>query len=88
MLQQNMNRSQLLQWINEVSFAVVEIVLYLDTHPDDADALAFFNHYNEERKRAIDLYSSAYAPLTIDLADDKNHWNWVTEPWPWEGGYC
>ena len=36
-----MNRNQLLQWINEVSFAVTDISLYLDTHPDDKEALAF-----------------------------------------------
>ena len=48
-----MNRKQLMQWINEVSFAVTEITLYLDTHPDDEEALAFFNHFNEERQKAV-----------------------------------
>lgn len=84
----NMDRKQLLQWINEVSFAVIEISLYLDTHPDDTDALDFFLHYNEERKKAVELYSSTYAPLLMDKIDDTNYWHWATEPWPWEGGYC
>lgn len=89
MRQNNMNRQQLMQWLNEVSFAVTEIALYLDTHPDDAEALAFFNHYNEERKKALALYSSNYAPLTLDLVQqDDDRWVWATEPWPWEGGYC
>ncbi|MCI9417511.1 MAG: spore coat protein CotJB [Eubacterium sp.] len=87
--QNNMNRQQLFQWINEVSFAVTEISLYLDTHPDDADALDFFHHYNEERKKALELYSANYAPLTLDLMQqDDDHWLWATDPWPWEGGYC
>ncbi len=72
--QNNMNRQQLFQWINEVSFAVTEISLYLDTHPDDADALDFFHHYNEERKKALELYSANYAPLTLDLMQqDDDH---------------
>ncbi len=90
MLRQNgMTRQQLLQWIDEVSFAVTDISLYLDTHPDDADALAFFHHYNEERKKALELYSKNYAPLTLDLVrSDDDHWIWASEPWPWEGGHC
>ncbi len=88
MKQNMMSRTQLLQWINEVSFAVTEIALYLDTHPDDTEALTFFQNYNEERKKALKLYSSAYAPLTPDLAEDTGHWDWASEPWPWEGGYC
>ncbi len=88
MLRQNMNKNQLLQWINEVSFAVTEMTLYLDTHPDDAEALSYFNHFNQERQKALRLYSSTYAPLTLDTAQEENCWRWATEPWPWEGGQC
>lgn len=84
----NMSQSQLLKWIDEVSFAVTDIVLYLDTHPDDPDALAFFNHYNEERKKAVALYSSTYTPLTLDSIQECDRWRWASEPWPWEGGHC
>ena len=84
----SMNQNQLLQWINEASFAVTDIVLYLDTHPDDIDAMAYFNYYNEERKKALALYSAEYTPLTLDNTQDSTHWYWVTDPWPWEGGDC
>lgn len=85
----NMNRSQLWNWLNEVSFAVTEISLYLDTHPDDEEALSFFHHYNEERKKALNLYSANYSPLTLNsVQQDDDHWKWALEPWPWEGGYC
>ena len=36
------SREQLMNTINEVSFAVDDIKLYLDTHPDDEKALDFF----------------------------------------------
>ena len=34
-----MNQAQLLHWINMVSFAVVDITEYLDTHLIDAAAI-------------------------------------------------
>lgn len=88
MLKQNMNQKQLLQWINEVSFAVNDILLYLDTHPDDTEALAFFDYYNNERKKALETYSAEFSPLTLDYVHENCHWYWVTDPWPWEGGMC
>ena len=33
-----MNQAQLLHWINMVSFAVVDIAEYLDTHPPHGNA--------------------------------------------------
>lgn len=85
---QSMNQPQLLQWIDEVSFAVTDILLFLDTHPDDVDAMAFFNYYNEERKKALELYAARYTPLLLDNVTGCSHWYWVTDPWPWEGGHC
>lgn len=34
----------LMQRIYEASFAVDDIVLYLDTHPDDMNALNYYNY--------------------------------------------
>lgn len=33
-----MNQSQLLDWINQVSFVAYDTALYLDTHPYDEEA--------------------------------------------------
>ena len=91
MLRQNMNQKQLLMWINEVSFAATEMALYLDTHPDGEEAHAYFNHFTDERNKALALYSATYTPLTLDLvpeSDPCSQWSWGTEPWPWEGGVC
>ena len=35
-------RKELLHWINVVSFAVDDVKLFLDTHPTDEEALAYF----------------------------------------------
>lgn len=84
-------REGLLHHIDMVSFAVDDILLYLDTHPCDQDALAYFEKYDRERREALEEYARLYGPLLVDFAGcgcDGN-WNWTQKPWPWqEGGNC
>lgn len=89
MAQRQPTRQQMLQWVNLVSFAVVEASLYLDTHPTDPAALSYFKEYSHLRNQALEEYASMYGPLTIDTARGcQRKWEWVNEPWPWEGGNC
>lgn len=85
-----MNRQQLMDHINQVSFAVDEVKLYLDTHPCDQEALAYFREMSRKRNHALKEYAAAYGPLTIDTADESctERWNWINEPWPWQEGGC
>ena len=39
----NSSREQLLDQINRSSFAAYDMLLYLDTHPDDAEAQAYYH---------------------------------------------
>lgn len=79
-------REKLLMHINEVSFAVNDIHLYLDTHPEDPEALAFFRRNIADRKEALKEYARHFGPLTIDTADDNasESWEWIEQPFPWE----
>ena len=88
MMISQMNQSQLLHWIDMVSFAVVEITEYLDTHPDDEEALKYFNHYADLRRTALRAYAQIILrlPSTPQILD--NYWRWASDPWPWEGGDC
>lgn len=85
-----MSRAQLLNYINEVSFAKDDILLYLDTHPFDCEALDYCRKHVEMRNKALKEYAKHYGPLTIDTTDDtaSESWEWVMQPWPWEGGAC
>ena len=74
MMPQMPSREKLLAWIDQVSFAVVEMNLYLDTHPEDEDALAFFREKVELRKEALKQYAEQYG----------RSFEWVMQPWPWE----
>ena len=84
--QNQMERYKLYQWIHMVSFAVNDITLYLDTHPEDQDAMEYFNHFKELRMQALNEYACQYGPLTIDTASPQGKWLWSTQPMPWEGG--
>ena len=52
----------LFQQINEVSFAVNDLLLYLDTHPDDERALAFFAEVSDRRNQLLTEYARDYGP--------------------------
>lgn len=80
-----MSKEQLFNYINMVSFAKDDCVLYLDTHPCDMDALEYFNSFCKARREALDEYARQYGPLTIDTADvSSQNWEWINNPWPWE----
>ena len=76
--------------IYEISFAVDDVKLYLDTHPWDEEALSYFREYSYMRNEALKEYAKYYGPLTIDTAvqSDCEKWNWINEPWPWQEGGC
>ena len=75
----------LMKQINEASFAVDEAVLFLDTHPENQDALRYYQAVRDMRNQAIAAYESQFGPLRY--ADvTSSSWDWVTEKWPWEGG--
>ena len=82
-------KKDLMDKINQYSFAMNEANLFLDTHPFDREALMYFQKYRELRVEAVKEYAKYYAPLAIDYAVcDKTPWSWVNEPWPWEGVDC
>lgn len=59
----NMNKQQLFAFITEVSFALDDISLYLDTHPECPKALAAYSNYKAMRQQAVREYTTAYGPL-------------------------
>ena len=60
-----------------LDFVCLEFRLYLDTHPDDEVALAYYNEYKYK-------YDEAKCKM---LNNQENHYynSWVYAPWPWEG---
>ena len=79
-----MNREELAMQIKAYQFAVTDIALYLDTHPEDEKALCLHREYTRRLKDLRDKYQKVYGPLTIEYPCNK--WRWIEEPWPWERG--
>lgn len=77
-------REEMMMKIRELDFAVIELALYLDTHPEDRKALCLHNNYTKQLKELKDKYQKVYGPLTIHYPCNK--WRWLEEPWPWERG--
>lgn len=85
------SKEELMNRINEHSFAVNDILLYLDTHPDCEKGMQFYRENVKKRMELLKLYARNYGPLTIDTADDcaSKSWEWVMQPFPWENkGGC
>lgn len=79
-------RETLLYQVMQYKFTLIELNLYLDTHPNDIEALNLYNKYLTIEKQMSDKYESMYGPLTLDSDYlGKNTWNWKNSPWPWEG---
>ena len=78
-------RDQMLKDIGIVSFTVIELALYLDTHPHDRSAMEYFNHYNRIKSQMEREFSRNFFPLTLDHAESNKDWRWGEAPLPWEG---
>ncbi|MCI5910649.1 MAG: spore coat protein CotJB [Oscillospiraceae bacterium] len=80
-----MNRKKLLKKIQEYCFAIKELELFLDTHPNCEKALKLFNSYKKQKEEAVAEYNAKYGPLQSVQSSEKK-WDWVDGPWPWEKG--
>lgn len=83
---QSSNRRKMMQEINEASFAVNDILLYLDTHPCDEKAMEFYRKNASRRNELLCRYAREFGPLTIDSAVDScsDTFQWAQQPFPWE----
>lgn len=78
-------KEQLLNDIGTVDFAMVELMLYLDTHPTDKSAMEYFNHYGRVKQQMEREFSQKYFPLKKEYSDCNMEWRWGMTPMPWEG---
>ncbi len=77
--------NQLLQKVYETGFMMDDVLLYLDTHPHDVQAMEYYQEARKANKEAIAAYEQACGPLMINgVCSDS--WSWINNPWPWEGG--
>jgi spore coat protein JB len=74
-----------IEQLQAVDFVLVDLTLYLDTHPDDFEAINQFNQFAKERKRLKKIIESNYGPLMqFGNSYSGYPWNWDDAPWPWQ----
>lgn len=78
---------QLSDEIATVRFALIELTLFLDTHPCDAQALALFAEYRDKLLALSEQYVNLFGPLEVYDVSGKNGWTWGLTPMPHEGGH-
>lgn len=79
-----MTREEMMRRVQMLSFVLVDVALYLDTHPNCERALCFYHKYNALYKQAAEEYESAFGPITPASVRSTVTWTWIEEPWPWE----
>lgn len=86
------NRESRMKEIQEVSFVLDDLRLYLDTHPEDKEGLNMLKSMLIQRKKQIAEFAAECYPLTPDcMADiyekepDISGFCWQEGPAPWEG---
>jgi spore coat protein JB len=76
---------KLLHEIQAVDFVVLELNLYLNTHPDDHQAIEQHNAFAAKSRQLKAEYARRYGPLRNfggDFADTP--FSWPDAPWPWQ----
>ncbi len=79
----NSRKNELMK-LSSVQFSAWELHIYLDTHPNDQNAIKMYNEYMSEYKTMLQEYENKYGPITASqnsIAED-----WLKDPWPWDVG--
>jgi len=83
-------RDELLRQLTILDFMLVDLALFLNTNPDNQEALEEYNQVVCQADRIRSLYEHQFGPLCSYRS--KNHapkWSWPCDPWPWsrEGNF-
>ncbi|MCD7756087.1 MAG: spore coat protein CotJB [Firmicutes bacterium] len=70
--------------LQALAFAIQELALYLDTHPEDQEALTLYRNYQTMYHKGMMEYTQRYGPLTHTAPSNAKSYNWLDDPWPWE----
>lgn len=79
-----MSKQEKLFEIQKYNFCAYDLLLYLDTHPDDKKAFCMFREIVEKLKKLKCEYESQYGPLEAYNAAAFGSFKWLDSPWPWE----
>lgn len=78
--------NNLLLKLQTLNFILVDLGLYLDTHPDDVETIKLYRNYLLEYRNALDKFEKNNYPLTLQSINlQTSYWDWVNN-WKVKGG--
>ncbi len=78
-------QAELLTYVDALTFAMIDLNLYLDVYPNDREALELFNQYRMQADEYTKKYENKYGPLELTSNSLNTFpWAWDNAPWPWE----
>ena len=74
-------KEKLLLRVSSAQFAMYELRLFLDTHPDNKEALTMLEKYKSKYTELKKEYEEQFGPLTLNGINSDE---WLKDPWPWD----
>ena len=78
--------AELMEEIGQISFLLDDLVLYLDTHPEDETALGIYQENSRRRRELKETFAKRFYPLTRDCMAVCGNFGWGDGKPPGEGG--
>ena len=77
-------RDKALMRVQTCGFAVTEAVLFLDTHPNNEEALEYYHKACDEYNNAVSNFIANFGPLDMTQVQRGAGWTWTEGCMPWE----
>ncbi|WP_046174926.1 spore coat protein CotJB [Domibacillus indicus] len=74
-----------LEEIQAADFVALELVLYLNTHPTDRQAIEQHNQFARHSRQLKQAFEVQFGPLQHGSPNpSQTVWTWGESPWPWQ----
>lgn len=77
------NRERLLRRIAAYDFAIVELQIFLDTHPTNPEAIRKLDEYTKKSDVLRNQFEEQFGPIQSNNIE-SNRLAWISNPWPWD----
>ena len=78
------SKEQALLRVQQMGFMTDDLRLFLNTHPEDENALHALRQYIALEAEARSAYEERYGSLTLESAACGGRYDWTDHAWPWE----
>ena len=78
-------RQAAMRKLQSAKFALLEMHLYLDTHPEDLEMLAAYKKAAAKYALTLDEYTDRFGAVQWLRAPGVE---WLQNPWPWDSEVC